>query len=296
MHRISIYWIFGLVLFICACEDVIDIQTDDAPSQITVDAWINNLPQDQLIRLTRSRPYFTNEFAPGLTGAGVQVTSEDGETYRFADQGDGNYIWPRPQDSTFGSIGKIYFLTISLEGRILSASSLMRATTEIERIEQEFRDDELAGPDGIYAQFFARDLAGLGDTYWIKTFKNGSFLNKPEELNIAFDGGFDAGAEIDGIIFIPPIRELINPSPDSTETDLPPYEVGDRIRVEVHSISLDAFLFLESARDQILNGSNTIFASPIANSPGNVVSTDASEEILGIFCISAVSALEKDID
>ena len=296
MSRIHPFIFVLLAILVLGCEDVIDIQTDDAPIQISVDAWINNLPTDQTIRLTRSQPYFTNEFAPGVAGAGVQVTDESGKSFRFADQGDGTYTWTRPQDSLFGTVGSTYFLTISLEGQILSASSTMEPTTIVDEIEQEFRDDELGGPDGIYAQFFARDLVGLGDTYWIKTYKNGSFLNKPEEINIAYDGGFDAGAEIDGITFIPPIRELVNPFPDSAEADLPRYEVGDQIRVEIHSISLEAFLFLESARDQILNGSNTIFASPIANSPGNVISTTNGEKVLGVFCVSAVSSLEKQIE
>ena len=49
--------------------------------------------------------------------------------------------------------------------------------------------------------FFARDPFGAGDTYWIKTYKNGSFLNKPQELNIAYDAAFDGGSASDGIVF-----------------------------------------------------------------------------------------------
>ena len=278
------------------CEDVIDIQTDDAPTQITVDAWINNLPSDQFIRLTESQPYFENEFTPGIQGAEITITSESGQIYEFLDQNNGDYIWSRPTDSVFGMVGETYLLQVSVNDQTLVSQAKMSATAQVDRIEQEFRTDELGGPDGIYAEFFARDLPGLGDTYWIKTFKNEMFLNKPEEINIAYDGGFDAGAEIDGITFIPPIRELVNPFPDSSETDLPRYDTDDQIRVEIHSISLEAFLFLESARDQILNGSNTIFASPIANSPGNVISTDARTEVLGVFCVSAVSSLEKKIE
>ncbi len=297
MFRLQNYIIssFALITWL-ACEDVIDIQTSEAPTQITVDAWINNIPSDQTIRLTESRPYFENEFTPGIIGAEINVVSLSGELFPFLDQGNGNYVWIRPADSLFGTIGETYILNINVRGQTLTSRSRMEPTTPLDRIEQEFRDDEIGGPNGIYAQFFARDIPGLGNTYWIRTFKNDIYLNKPEEINIAYDGGFDAGAEIDGITFIPPIRELVNPWPDSAETDLPRYEPGDIIRVEIHSISLEAFLFLESARDQILNGNNTIFASPIANSPGNVISNNAQQEVLGVFCVSDVSRLEETIE
>ena len=285
-----------LAAFSWSCEDVVDIQTDNAPTQLVIDAWINDLPQAQIIRITETAPYFVNEFTPGVPGASVRVVTEEGHLFVFEGQGNGNYVWMPPPDSTFGTIGKDYTLLIDHKGRSLQSQSRMHAVPPIDSIVQEFREDELGGPDGIYAQFFARDLPGLGNTYWIKTYKNGMYLNKPEEINIAYDAGFDAGAEIDHIIFIPPIRELVNPVPDSADTDTPRYEVGDQIRVEIHSITLEAFLFMESARDQILNGNNTIFASPIANSPGNIISTTDDEEVLGVFCVSAVSLAEKVIE
>ena len=176
----------------------------------------------------------------------------------------------------------------------MTSQSTMMPAPVIDSITQEFREDELGGPDGIYAQFLARDLPGLGNTYWIKTYKNDLFLNKPEEINLAYDAGFDGGSQIDGIIFIPPIRELVNPSLDSIDVanDVSPYAAGDKVRVEIHSISFEAFRFMESVRDQILNASNTIFASPIANSPGNIVTTKANTKVLGVFCVSAVTRKE----
>lgn len=290
--------ILGIGMLWASCEDVIEIQTEDVPARVTIDAWLNDLPGPQIIRITESQPYFQNTFTPGRAGAIVQLLSDRGELFDFEDMNDGNYQWTPPTDSTFGVVGVTYTLTVLLNGRELSSTSTMRASPAVDRITQEYREDELGGPDGIYAEFFARDLQGLGDTYWIKTFKNDLFLNKPDEINIAYDGGFDAGAEIDGIIFVPPIRELVNPVPDSIQEadDIPRYDVGDRIRVEIHSISVDAFLFLESTRDQILNGNNTIFASPLSNTPGNVVSLSDNDEVLGVFCVSSVSSLEKQIE
>ena len=283
-----------LILFLTvSCEDVIEIQTADAPRQVVIDAWLTNEFKVQKITISESQSYFDSSFPTPVSGAEVVLRSVQGKEFRFLESGEGTYIWSPNIDERLGEIGSSFNLMIDLGDQEIAGFANINPVPIIEEIETEFRTDDLRGPDGIYSQFFARDLPGWGNTYWIKAFKNDVFLNKPEEMNIAFDAGFDGGSQIDGIIFIPPIRELINPVPDDDSEDEPPYEPGDKIRVEIHSIGLDAFEFLTSARDQILNGSNGIFASPIANSPGNLKSTKAGTEVLGIFNIAAVESMEK---
>lgn len=286
----------GLIIF-SGCEDIIDIKLDDAPARLVVDAWLNNQEETQTIRLTYSQPYFESNSALPALGAVVKVSSNSGEVFEFSDQGNGDYHWQHAPGQSFGEIDDEFILTIGLGGKNYTAFSKMNRVPEIDEITQELREGEL-GPDGIYTQFFARDFPGLGDTYWIKTYKNGKFLNKPGEINIAYDAGFDAGAEVDGITFISPIREFTNPfeEVESGETQPSPWAAGDQIRIEIHSINLSAFLFIELARDQILNGDNTIFASPLANTSGNIVNQSDDEEVLGIFNVAAISALEKTID
>jgi hypothetical protein len=288
----SIKYIFGLAVIIfgmSACQDVIEVTLDDAEDLIVVDAWLNNNPEDQILKLQWSQAYFNSAFPTGIIGATVSVTRDDGVNFEFIDQGNGSYVWISTDGETLGSIGSTFDLSITnAAGKNLSSSTILRSAPPIDEIRTEFRDDDFRGEDGYYAEFFARDNPGLGDNYWIKTFKNGSYLNQPDELNIAYDAGFDAGAEVDGLIFIPPIRELINPFEDS----LPPYALGDEIRVEIHSISFEAFSFFEIVRDQITNGDNTIFALPLANAKGNVVNETDEREILGMFNVADVSVAE----
>jgi hypothetical protein len=174
----------------------------------------------------------------------------------------------------------------------------MNDVPPIDSITQEFREDEFGSPDGIYAQFFARDLIGEGNTYWIKTYKNGVFLNKPLEINLAYDAGFSAGSAVDGLIFIPPIREAINRVPDEDtddNSDVAPWAVDDEIKVEIHSISLEAFNFMGTAQRQMINGLNGIFSEPVINTPGNIINTTGSEKILGVFNVAAVSEMTRVI-
>lgn len=293
-HKL-LYLLAGLVFTLSSCEDVVDINTDDAPSLLVVDAWLNNLQETQTVRLTQSTPYFESNRTPGVEGAEVRIVTNEGAILDFEDVGGGDYEWTPEEGKNIGDIGTEYELTIVWDEKSFSANSRLNPAPTVDSITQELREDEL-GPDGIYTEFFARDFEGLGDTYWIKTFKNGQFLNKPGELNIAYDAAFDAGAQIDGLIFIPPIREFTNPVPDDVD-DLPsPWAVGDVIRVEIHSISQDAFSFMEVARDQMTNSQNTIFALPLANTSGNIENLSTDEEALGVFVVSAITSLERVIE
>lgn len=290
--KVNQFFLLLMVSMICVnCEDVIDVEVDEAPSLVVVDAWLNNKEEAQTIKLTLSQPYFENEFADGIEGALVGI-ERSGELLVFEDQGKGIYTWEPAPGERIGQVGDTFNLGIELDGQVFASTSVMNRVPNIDSIVYEFRTDELIGPDGIYAEFFARDLPGRGDTYWIKAFKNGQYLNKPSELNIAFDAGFDAGADSDGLVFLRPIRNLINrvPDEDNPEDDImiPPFAEGDSIYVEIHSITNEAFTFLEIARDQMNNGANTIFSIPIANTRGNIVNTETGAFAIGMFNVSAV--------
>ena len=118
------------------------------------------------------------------------------------------------------------------------------------------------------------------------------YLNKPGEINIAYDAAFSPNGGVDNLVFIQPIQELNNPIDENFAPI--PYVPGDNIRVELHSISNRAFFYLEVIRDQLLNSSNGIFAEPLANARGNVSSSDG-RDVLGFFNVSSVAVAQEDI-
>jgi hypothetical protein len=145
------------------------------------------------------------------------------------------------------------------------------------------------GPrEGYVASFYARDMVGEGDTYWIKPVIRGkAVVDKGENISIAYDAAFGAGAPSDGLIFILPLRESI--TTDSL------YSAGAEVGVELHSITNETFEFLKQVSEQAANGG--LFATPIANVRSNVVNTNPSgPKALGFFSASAVSRKETVID
>jgi len=276
LHYIYILFIIGAITM-HSCEDPIDVELEDA-------------------ELTESQSYFNNNFTAGITGANVVVTRNDGQEFIFDEVGDGNYTWTS-NGNALGEVNDNFQLEVNVNGDILTSETTLNRVPIVDSIYQEFVTD-MGLVDGIMIEILTRDLVGVGDTYWIKTFKNGVFLNKADEINIAYDAGFDSNAETDGFIFIPPIRFLLNPFEDDNPTDsidIPSYVPGDHARVEIHSISNDAYTFLETMRDQLLNSDNGIFAEPLANTRGNVTSS-SGKTVLGVFNVAAISAAERTID
>lgn len=291
-----VYMLALTVIVLSSCEDKIDVTLDEVDPIVVIDAWITDEPgKVQEIFVTHTQSYFDSNTPPGITNAEVGIATGGDIILPFDHVGEGRYIWdPNDNNLSIADIGSSFELSVFVDDVTYTATDVLKRSPEIEEIRQEIRVNELGSVDGgIYCEFIARDFLGLGDTYWIKSYKNGVYLNKPEEINIAYEAGFDVGADSDGLVFIPPIRELTNPVPDSIEIadDISPWAPGDICRVEIHSISNSAFDFMERMRDQILNGNNGIFAEPLANSPSNIESSDDSK-VLGVFNVATVKSKE----
>ena len=115
-------------------------------------------------------------------------------------------------------------------------------------------------------------------------------MNRPAEINIAYDAGVSAGNPIDGQQFIFPIRIGINPTGEDES-----YELNDTIRVEIHSISNETFDFLTNLQIQTdrPGGFAELFAQPLANLESNVSEQNNPEvKVLGYFSVSAVESSE----
>lgn len=276
--------LFGLSLF--SCEDKIEVPLDESDVLIVVDAFVNTKAEPQKLRITKTQQYFDNGDPAGVDDAVVSITTEN-EIINFEHTGNG-YYESLNQSTSLGNYQDEATLNITADGKDISSTVSIGRSPLIDEIRQQEGNDLFR--DSIYVEVIARDFIGLGDTYWIKSFRNGEFLNLPEELNIAYDATFDTGAETDGFIFIPPIRELINP------LDTIGWNVGDVVKVEIHSLHPEIFTFMETMRDQMINGNNGIFAEPLANATGNIENLSSDERILGAFCVSEITSLEKVIE
>tara|TARA_B100000795_G_scaffold21095_1_gene14051 strand:- start:517 stop:1464 length:948 start_codon:yes stop_codon:yes gene_type:complete len=283
-----------------ACENIIYPELEPSLDQYVVDAWLNDLTRSQKIFLSKSNNYFMSELPKLLSGAEVYVTDEEGNRFDFEETEEG-YVWGDSLSISFLQLGTSYQLNVSIDGIQFSGTSEMKPVSPVDSITFKYQEEDFSTAEDYYlAEFVATDFVGSGNTYWIKAWKNGVYLNKASEINIAYDAGFSAGGNIDGQVFIQPIQELINPfDPDETGDELtkPPYSIGDTVYVEIHSISESAFYFLNEVKIQTVRsgGFGALFAPPFSNVSTNLMNEDVNSAIhpVGFFNVSSISSLEQ---
>ncbi|MEM7107873.1 MAG: DUF4249 domain-containing protein [Bacteroidota bacterium] len=291
MKKMILVFVITAALF--ACEDSIDVTLDEVEAVLVVDAWINDKPEAQVIKLSMTQPYFDSSFPPPVSNATITMTSSAGDTFIF-EEGDtpGDYLWdPATSPNGLGDIGTEYQLLIETNGETYTSQSVLNRVPQIDSITFTFKEERNQfQPEGFYGEFVSTDFPGEGDTYWIKTFKNGIEQNRPFDLTIAFDAGFSQGGAVDGVVFIQPLQDSVNP-PNEDLDEIVPYEIGDSLYVEIHSITNEAFFFLQELQIQTQRdgGFDEIFTEPFENVPTNIVNTNAvGQEAIGYFSVSAV--------
>ncbi|MGB0524846.1 MAG: DUF4249 family protein [Flammeovirgaceae bacterium] len=305
----KLIYLFAIImgLGLMSCEDPIDVTLESSIPQLTVDAWITNETKVQTVRLTVSQDYFSNTFNPDALNATVTLTDiTANENYSFTDaDNDGNYTY----DASGEAIAKLnheYQLTVVFDGNTFISTTNVNRTMPIDSVGIEYREGGLGEPEGHYASLYARDSVGFGDFYWIRTYKwdqadnQGFWLNKPSEINISADGTFSPNARNDNIElfeFILPIRDLVNPvsDPDGPD-DIPPYEIGDSLYVELHGISEGSYYYLLEIQTATLNGG--LFATPLNNVPTNIANADPNSTVtaIGWFGMSMVNAMGRKVE
>ncbi|QOI97832.1 MAG: DUF4249 domain-containing protein [Flammeovirgaceae bacterium] len=286
----AIYW---------ACETVVFPDLNPATPVLVVDAWITNKAESQLIKLTKTQPYFENTLPPGVSGAQVEIEDNEGNLFVFeeSDTLAGLYVWTPGSGEVFGETGRTYTLRITAEGETYTSITRMGRVPPVDSITFRKEPGNQFVTDLYLAEFWATDPLESGDTYWIKTYKNSTLLNKPSELNLAYDAGFSKGGNFSGLVFIAPIRTGINPfDQDEKGSILSPYVVGDSLYVEIHSLSEASFDFLNQVALQTdrPGGFAELFATPLANVSTNINNVNPTGmKAVGFFNVAAVSGLGR---
>jgi hypothetical protein len=302
MKRRHILSFLLTIIIFSSCEDEIFPTLREVPQVLVIDAWITNQETPQVIKVTRTQPYFDQTRPVGVNGASVMVEDNQGNTFNFLPgEEPGTYVWdPLENGGVFGEIGRSYILKVSHDDNLYEASSAMGRVPEIDSIGFLFEEGNFALPDSWIGEFWSRDLPGPGDTYWMRGWKNGIPFLRPEEIVTAFDAGFTRGSNVDGLIFIAPIRRGFNAfDQDEDNNFLPSYMPGDSLYVEIHSVSEAAFDFLNQVAIQTNRpgGFAELFAQPLANVPSNIRANGrlANDQVLGFFNVAAVSSAGRTL-
>lgn len=271
-------------LLLTSCEDVIQIKLDEGSKLYVVDAFVNNLRSNQVVRVTSSQSYFSNSDAPAVLGANVVLMDlTANKQYVFNYSSNGNYIFNITAADTIAKPNHDYQLNVTIDGVTYTSFAKQTRGAVIDTI-LALQEESFGPPtkDTVYnCLLIARDKADNNpDYYWVRTFRNDTLFDDPDEVNVCIDGtgGIVTNAPADTTYFTPP----------ATFLNFKQFRRNNKCGVEVHSISRDNYFFFIQALAQISNGG--LFATTPENVKTNIITPDGAKiRAIGRFNMASVS-------
>lgn len=274
-----------------ACQDVVQIKLDEGSKLYVIDAFVNNLPGKQTIRIVTNDSYFSNREAPTVSGASVFVKDlTDNKQYPFIYTSNGNYVYTAGINDSMAQVNHQYELNVTIDGTTYTSLTVQKRPAGIDSISAEYNDGKGGGfgppSDPFYmCMLWAKDKVGKEtDYYWIKTFRNDTLFSGSGDINISIDGtnGPVSDVPVDSTDFTPPITFL----------GFKNYQFGNTCKVEIHSLTHDAYFFFVQASAQINNGG--LFATTPENVKTNITTPDgAKTKAVGWFNMASVVTKTK---
>jgi len=260
-----LYILIGTIMLFSSCQDVIIVDLPkDQQSSLVVDAWIHS---DSVahVSLSMSLQYFDPSTNPKVKADLVTITDNiTTDTLVETPVASGMYIGKTIK----GIIGTTYTLKVKYNNTEYLAIDKLNRNTHFDSL--YFVDFPYGRPGSPYNKFTCishTDPAGLGDNYIAYFWRNDTSFNSINDINFTTDQFIDGNQARDVYIGRP-------------------VKMGDKVRVEVHSLSTQAYNYYY----QIINNAvrqQSLFAPPPAPYKGNI-----SGNALGFFKASAVSAKE----
>jgi hypothetical protein len=279
-----------LCLIITSCSSVIQVSVPTGSKQLVVDAFLDNSAKPQVVRLTFNANYFSEVPTPPVIGANVSISDlNNNTTYTFTPDGNGNYVYTPILNDSLAQENHKYQLNIAYNGNSYMATSTIYPTIPIDTIlftnslikQNTIPNGDTTNPRSFYPILKAKDIQGVGNYYWIKTFKNGVFYNQPAQMNYFEDSG-DFSPDGDSLGVPGNSFGLI----DNNK----PFYRGDICTIEIYSINENTNDFLFQLQTQMTNSQSGLFAVTPQNVKTNILQISGTQPAIGWFNMAAVKS------
>lgn len=279
-----------IILLLGSCNDVIQVKLDEGAKLYVIDAFVNDLRTNQTIRVTTSDGFFSNREAPPVNNATVilfDLTAS--KQYTFNNTGNGNYVYALATNDTIAKPNHQYQVNVTIDGDLYSSLVVTQKRAAIlDSISSTTIDNNnpFEEEKNTYnCLLFAKDLGGsIPDYYWVKTYRNDTLFNAPDDINICIDG---TGGSV---LNLP--SDTIDFTPQATFLGFKPYVINDKCKVEIHSITRETYFFWSQAVAQINNGG--LFATTPENVKTNIITpSGAKTKAVGWFSVATVVSKTK---
>jgi hypothetical protein len=274
-YKFGILTAMAVIFFSCEKDVILDL-SDMEGRYLIVEANIDDSRVRQMVRLYRSSSYYDPE--KGLPVSNAVISISDGEfDYYFtepeSERNQGNYY--NIDMSAEMVTGKEYHLTVRNEGRIYTASSILNPVPDVDSVSLRVN---MLSRIGIINETLVdifihyENLPYRGNYYLINLYINDNIQTfTPSQKTVVSDESMDSYASL----YVRSFRR----------SDL---KSGDKITVELRSISKEQYNFYTDFFMQ-----SELSGNPFAGAPPANVPTNLSEGARGFFQVSSVATASK---
>lgn len=258
MHSTKILLLISTLIFIfSSCEKVVDLDLDQAPQALVIEAIVHDSIGDNYVIISKSKPFNENTGSfETISGATVVITDNIGNSYLLNEIVAGVYSSPTLQ----GIVGRTYTLSINADGKSVTAQSTMPPKINLDSLSHEKRDNAFADPDEP-------------DTYRIFT----HFYDTPSYTNYYRIKAFSRTVQQKGVLVIN--DDLIEGDNVKLPIFQTEFEENDTITVQLLSIDEENYRYF-----------NALVSSQGGEVPGNPeTNLNGAENVVGFFAAYAKS-------
>ena len=254
-----------LMVALNGCEDVIDVELNEAEPRLVIEAsinWFKNTTgNEQRVKLSLSAPFFDSTVPPA-NNAIVQITDSSNNVFNFVEDGNSGLYF---NTSFIPVIDETYELRIEYNDEIYVATESLKSVVPIDFVEQN-NEGGFTG-DEIELKAFYTDPANIENYYFFEFISNIPVVPTLE----VYEDRFTDGNQIFGFY---------------TEEDL---ESGDEVTIRNYGISERFYEFMFILLQQGSDDSGGPFETQPATVRGNCVNTTNPENFpFGYFRLSEV--------
>lgn len=215
----SIYFLslILLLIFFVSCEDVIELDLDNANAKIVIEANVTNVLEPQIIKISKTKSFKEENSFLAVNGASVKVQEENGPSYSFVESGGGNYL----SIPFKGTPGKKYTVTVMVSNQTYTAQSIMPPLVKLDSL--TVTEISFFGNTNKFVQVNYKDIPNIPNQYNFVISVNNKLRNGyfPESDR------FNDGSEVKNTLF-------------TSEPDL---KKGDKVTVDFQCIDLAIYRY-----------------------------------------------------
>jgi len=234
------YLIILIAVFFSSCEKVIDLNLDQTTPKIVIESIFTDVSMRHTVSISNTANFDANNTKIPVSGATVTIKEENGPTLTFTELTPGSYTSTRYK----GIPGKKYTLSVTVNGKTFTASSIMPLPVAIKSLNQS--ELSFFGNTRKVVQLNYKDPFGIPNYYYFRVFVN---TVKRDNFFLESDR-FNDGKEVKNTFFL-------------NEPDL---VKGDAVKVQMLTIDEKVYRYLFSITQITGNGGPPMVpANPSSN-------------------------------